>query len=82
MSRVQREFSGRGPEFGGAIGYPSAELFEEVAYVAYHFHWPYTDLMNLDHLERRRWLQEIAKINERINRENADENTPEYSGFS
>jgi len=30
--------------------------------------------MNLDHLERRRWLQEIARINERINRESVDEN--------
>jgi hypothetical protein len=23
--------------------------------------------MDLDHLERRRWIQEIAKINQRIN---------------
>lgn len=79
---MQREFSGRGAKFGGAIGYPSAELFEEVAYVAYHFHWPYTELMNLDHLERRRWLQEIARINERINRESVDENKSEYPEFS
>jgi hypothetical protein len=79
---MQRELPGRGTEFGGAIGYPSAELFEEVAYVAYHFHWPYSDLMNLDHLERRRWLQEIAKINERINRESVDENKSEYPEFS
>jgi hypothetical protein len=27
--------------------------------------------MDLEHLERRRWIQEIAKINERINQ--ADE---------
>ncbi|OJY15585.1 MAG: hypothetical protein BGO99_08320 [Nitrosospira sp. 56-18] len=64
------------------MGYPSAELFEEVAYVAYHFHWPYTELMNLDHLERRRWLQEIARINERINRESVDENKSGYPEFS
>jgi hypothetical protein len=37
--------------------------------------------MNLDHLERRRWLQEIAKINERINRESVDENKSEYPEF-
>lgn len=77
---MQCKFRSRGPAFGGAIGYPSAELFEEVAYVAYHFHWPYTDLMNLDHLERRRWIQEIVKINERLNRDQADENQPEYLG--
>jgi hypothetical protein len=23
--------------------------------------------MNLEHIERRRWVQEIAKINERLN---------------
>lgn len=64
---MQRSLRSRDPAIGGAIGYPSAELFEEVAYVAYHFHWSYTELMNLDHLERHRWMQEIAKINERLN---------------
>jgi len=43
-------------------------LYEEVAYVAYHFHWPYGELMDIDHIERRRWVSEISKINERINR--------------
>jgi len=38
--------------------------------------------MNLDHLERRRWLQEIARINERINRESVDENKSGYPEFS
>jgi hypothetical protein len=32
--------------------------------------------MNLDHLERRRWIEEIVKINERLN--SAEESTPEY----
>lgn len=64
---MREEVRGGGPGIGGAIGYHSEQLFEEVAYVAYHFHWPYTELMNLDHLERRRWIQEIAKINQRIN---------------
>lgn len=36
--------------------------------------------MNLDHLERQRWIQEIVKINERLNRDQADENQPEYLG--
>ena len=40
---------------GGAIGYPPERLFEEIAYVAFHFHWPYHEIMNLDHLERARW---------------------------
>ena len=25
---------------GGVLGYPLETLFEEVAFVAYHFHWP------------------------------------------
>jgi hypothetical protein len=32
--------------------------------------------MNLDHLERRRWMQEIVKINDRLNSE--EENVPEF----
>jgi len=42
-------------------------MFEEVAYIAYHFHWPYAQIMNLEHLERQRWVEEIAKINKRLN---------------
>jgi len=42
-------------------------LFEEVAYIAYHFHWSYGQIMNLEHRERQRWVAEIAKINKRLN---------------
>ena len=49
------------------IGRPSGELLEEVAYIAYHFHWPYEEIASLAHLERRRWVAEIAKLNERLN---------------
>jgi hypothetical protein len=49
------------------IGYPSDRLLEEVAYIAYHFHWPYDQIMWLEHRERQRWVAEIARINERLN---------------
>jgi hypothetical protein len=49
------------------IGHPSEQVFEEVAYVAYHFHWSHREIMELDHLERRRWAAEIAHVNERLN---------------
>ena len=49
------------------IGYPSERLFEEVAYIAYHFHWPYDQIMSLEHRERARWVAEIAQINRRLN---------------
>jgi hypothetical protein len=48
-------------------GYPSETLFEEVAFVAYYSHWPYDQIMHLDHRERRRWVTEFSKINQRLN---------------
>ena len=48
-------------------GYPSDQLFEEVAYIGFHFHWPYDQVMALEHPERRRWVAEIAKIIQRFN---------------
>jgi hypothetical protein len=44
-------------------------LFEEVAYIAYHFHWPYQEIIQMEHRDRRRWVEEIAKINRRLNDE-------------
>ena len=49
------------------------QLYEEVAYVAYHFHWPHGQIMDLDHLERRRWVHEIAELNRRANEAVPDE---------
>ncbi|HLZ26184.1 MAG TPA: DUF6760 family protein [Chloroflexota bacterium] len=48
------------------LGYPLAELYEEVAYLAYHFHWPMDEVLALEHAERRRWVEEVAKINRRL----------------
>ena len=42
-------------------------LHQEVAYVAYHFHWPQSEIMALEHADRRRWVQEIASIHRRMN---------------
>jgi len=44
-------------------------LFEEVAYVAYHFHWPYDQILSMEHRERQQWVNEIAKINTRLSEE-------------
>jgi hypothetical protein len=51
------------------VGYPLDQLVEEVAYVAYHFHWPHDDVMALEHGDRRRWATEISSLNERANDE-------------
>jgi len=47
-------------------GYPSERLFEEVAYIAYHFHWPADQILAMEHRDRQRWVSEIAKINQRL----------------
>ena len=46
--------------------YATDRLHEEIAYVAYHFHWPLDELLDLEHAERRRYVAEIGRINSRI----------------
>lgn len=54
---------------GGIVGYPLAALHEEVAFVAYHFHWPLAEIYELEHAQRRRWVEQISGINRRMNEE-------------
>jgi hypothetical protein len=37
-----------------------------VAYVAYHFHWALEDILDMEHPQRRQYVSEIARINQRI----------------
>jgi hypothetical protein len=52
-------------------------LYEEVAFVAYHFHWPVDMILNLEHGERSRWVHEISSINRRSNEEGLNANDRE-----
>lgn len=45
--------------------YAPDRLFEEVAYVAYHFHWSLEELLDLEHPVRRRFVEEIDRLNQR-----------------
>ena len=54
---------------GGILGYPLEQLTEEVAFIAYHFHWSQEEIMTLEHAARRQWVKEISAINQRINGE-------------
>ena len=36
---------------GGVLGYPLERLHQEVAFVAYHFHWPQAEIMALEHAD-------------------------------
>jgi hypothetical protein len=49
------------------VTYGADKLHEEVAYVAYHFHWPRGEILGLTHAERTRYVREIAGINTRMN---------------
>jgi hypothetical protein len=61
-----RNGGGPGRPGGSIVGYPFERLRQEVAYIAYHFHWPYDQIMGLDHLERLAWVKEIAEINRKL----------------
>ncbi len=51
------------------VGYPLAQLNEEVAFIAYHFNWPMDQIMHLEHRDRRQWVSQISALNERANGE-------------
>lgn len=46
--------------------YAADRLYEEVAYVAYHFHWSLDEILDLEHPVRTRFVNEIGRINQRI----------------
>jgi hypothetical protein len=48
------------------VTYAADRLVEEVAYVAYHFHWSLDEILDLEHSLRRHFIEEIAGINRRI----------------
>jgi hypothetical protein len=48
------------------VTYATDRLYEEISYLAYHFHWSIDDLLDLEHTERRRYATEIGRINTKI----------------
>lgn len=53
--------------YGGIKLYPESQLYQEMAFISYYFHWPSDDVMKLDHQSRRRWCREISDIHKTIN---------------
>jgi hypothetical protein len=49
------------------VTYEIDRLYEEVSYVAYHFHWPLQDILDLEHPVRHRFMDQIGRINTRMN---------------
>ena len=58
-----------GSGLGGIVGYPLEQMHEEVAFIAYYFHWPLQEIMELQHSDRRGWVEEISTINRRLREE-------------
>lgn len=47
------------------LRYPIDALWQEIAYLAYHLHWPINDLLDLEHLDRVRMVRAVSAMNER-----------------
>ena len=48
--------------------YSADRLYEEAAYIAFHFHWSLDDILDLEHPVRRRFVEEIGRNNRRLSR--------------
>jgi hypothetical protein len=49
------------------VTYGTDLLMEEVSYVAYHFHWPFDEILDLEHPLRRDFVARIAGMNAAAN---------------
>lgn len=67
-----RERAGYPDKFYGGRNistYPAEKIYEEAAFIAYYLHWSHDEIMNLSHRDRRKWCEEISKINSDLNQE-------------
>lgn len=44
---------------------PEDEVWDEIAYLAYHLHWELDALLDLAHGDRARMVESVADLNER-----------------
>ncbi|WP_393100903.1 DUF6760 family protein [Streptomyces sp. LN325] len=42
--------------------YATDRIHEEIAYIAYHFHWNLETILDLEHRDRRRYTEQIAAL--------------------
>jgi hypothetical protein len=45
------------------LRYPPEAIWQEVAFLAYHLHWPLDDLLDLEHGDRVRMLRAVSNLN-------------------
>jgi hypothetical protein len=56
-------------------GYPLDQIYREVAFIAYYFHWNHDQVMEMPHGERKKWCEEISGINKTLSRESPGRRT-------
>lgn len=42
--------------------YPETALWDEIAFLAYHLHWSFDDLLDLEHRNRTRMVRRITEL--------------------
>ncbi|MGH9040737.1 MAG: DUF6760 family protein [Acidimicrobiia bacterium] len=47
------------------LRYSEPDLWDEVAYLAYHLHWAMDTLLDLEHRDRTRLIRSVSELNER-----------------
>ncbi|WP_341805016.1 DUF6760 family protein [Paenibacillus turpanensis] len=57
-------------------------MYEEAGFIAYYFHWPHEEIMSMEHRERRRWCEEISRINKNLNSSEEETNENPFDVFS
>lgn len=45
------------------LRYPPEALWQEIAYLAYHLHWDFDQLLELEHADRVRLVRAVAALN-------------------
>jgi hypothetical protein len=50
-------------------GYPLDQIYREVAFIAYYFHWNHDQVIEMPHRERKKWCEEISSINKKLSQE-------------
>ncbi len=46
--------------------YPQEELYREMSFISYYFHWSSEEVLRMEHKDRRRWCREISSIHESL----------------
>lgn len=62
MSKMLGVVCNGASSLGGILGYPLDWVYQEVAALSVRVHWSFEDLLSIDHAERRRWIEEVLKL--------------------